>query len=425
MDLNLKVNLLPALTYHRLHVNDSSIEESDINITRKEIALPEQIPAGITIQEQADPKEAEKIFLSVKEKSKQADEKIAELAKAAESETPGTHNGETYSRNAAQSVQTGMGVETDTLLDQLGVQTTVITAEEDRFIAEPLILQEKMENGEGAVSRQLIHAKKGSEITVIMEYSMQDTDPLACPSNPSGEKINCAASNACPASTAGGFHGVSTKLYAEEGATIHLVKVQMLGNGFLHFDDIGGVQEKDSQIDIIQLEMGAAKSWDGCHINLFGEGALFSNNVGYLCRGDQKLDMNYVAEQRGKKTTSNMIFRGVLMDKAEKTFRGTIDFKNGSSGSVGDEQEDTLLLSPDVVNRAIPVILCQEENVDGRHGATIGQLGDDVLFYMQSRGISEEAAKRIMVRARLKSIARLIPEGNLRNAAVQYIEKVL
>lgn len=86
------------------------------------------------------------------------------------------------------------------------------------------------------------------------------------------------------------------------------------------------------------------------------------------------------------------------MDEAQKTLRFTIDFKNGSAGSVGDEQEDVLLLGEDVINRTMPIILCQEEDVDGRHGATIGQLGEDLLFYMQSRGIDEEEAKRIMIK---------------------------
>ena len=113
------------------------------------------------------------------------------------------------------------------------------------------------------------------------------------------------------------------------------------------------------------------------------------------------------------------------MDTASKTFRGTIDFKNGSSGSVGDEQEDALLLSDNVINKTMPVILCQEEDVEGRHGATIGQLGEDLLFYMQTRGIDEEEAKRIMIKARLESVARLIPEPEIMQKTEYYIQKII
>ena len=151
----------------------------------------------------------------------------------------------------------------------------------------------------------------------------------------------------------------------------------------------------------------------------------FSSNMGYLCRDDHSLDMNYVADQRGKKTDASMQFKGVLMGTASKTFRGTIDFKNGSSGSVGDEQEDALLLSDNVINKTMPVILCQEEDVEGRHGATIGQLGEDLLFYMQTRGIDEEEAKRIMIKARLESVARLIPEPEIMQKTEYYIQKII
>lgn len=113
------------------------------------------------------------------------------------------------------------------------------------------------------------------------------------------------------------------------------------------------------------------------------------------------------------------------MDSAKKAFRGTIDFKKGSSGSVGDEQEDALLLSEDVVNKTMPVILCQEEDVEGRHGATIGELGEDILFYMQTRGIDEEEAKRIMIKARLDSVAKLIPDPEIMQKTLYYIQNVV
>lgn len=86
-------------------------------------------------------------------------------------------------------------------------------------------------------------------------------------------------------------------------------------------------------------------------------------------------------------------------------FRGTIDFKNGSAGSTGSEQETVLLLGDDVVNRTVPLILCAEENVEGTHGATIGALDDDTLFYFESRGFDRDAAERLMARAAVERLA--------------------
>ena len=69
------------------------------------------------------------------------------------------------------------------------------------------------------------------------------------------------------------------------------------------------------------------------------------------------------------------------------------------------------------------MILCAEEDVEGLHGATIGQLSEDMLFYMRSRGYSDEEARRIIVQATLRSVAELIPDEKLRWEVGQWIER--
>ena len=70
--------------------------------------------------------------------------------------------------------------------------------------------------------------------------------------------------------------------------------------------------------------------------------------------------------------------------------QATIDFQQGCADSTGDEKETVLMLGDDAVNKTVPLILCAEENVVGNHGATIGQLDADTLFYFESRGIARE-----------------------------------
>lgn len=64
-----------------------------------------------------------------------------------------------------------------------------------------------------------------------------------------------------------------------------------------------------------------------------------------------------------------------------------------------------LLLGDDVVNKTVPLILCAEENVEGTHGATIGALDEDTLFYFESRGFGRAAAERLMARAAVERLA--------------------
>ena len=92
-----------------------------------------------------------------------------------------------------------------------------------------------------------------------------------------------------------------------------------------------------------------------------------------------------------------------------KLFRGTIDFQRGASDAIGEETEDVLLLDDTVVNQTIPLILCGEENVQGNHGATIGKLDEDMLFYLCARGLTKEAAVNQVARARFDALNREIP----------------
>ncbi len=386
-DLNMKVNVLPVLTYGFLKVNDSTVSESDIKIDSFETPGAVKMPKGVDVRRGVDFTEAGEIFIRNKDRIMYTTGDFA------------GPNADTSGRNDGQAIRTGMGIDVDELMISAGAKCDVYTVEKNVKVSEPVVIEYKMKDGEGCISSQVIHAKKDSEISVILVYESEKEF--------------------------GGFHGISTRLLAEEGAKINIYKIQMLGDKFIHFDDIGGACFKGGSIGVTTLELGAEKTWTGCLVNLVEKDAELISNMGYLVRYNNFLDVNYIADQRGKNTNSVMHAKGVLMDSATKVFRGTIDFKNGSSGSAGDEQEDTLMLSPDVINRSMPVILCQEEDVDGRHGATIGQLGEDLLFYMQTRGIDEENAKRMMIRARLDSVARTIPDKELEQRVIFYIQNII
>ena len=113
------------------------------------------------------------------------------------------------------------------------------------------------------------------------------------------------------------------------------------------------------------------------------------------------------------------------MGTSRKYFRGTIDFKTGSSNSVGNEKETVLMLGDDVVNKTVPLILCAEENVVGNHGATIGELDDETLFYFESRGISRAQAENILARASIERFARTVDDEALRAQILQTLEEEL
>ena len=379
MEKNIKVNALPVQTYRFLKVNDSTL------------AVPSEISVAGSMYEQFT-------YRSANAKASGGQQTVTE-------KLPDCIHTEYKEYDACPEFEKapgGMGPETDRLFSERQAKTKVIRTEGGTEDVGMIIVDHSAQPNRAVIEPLVVHADRDSEITLIVNITEEDTGA-------------CAASK--------GFLGLSTRLYAGPGARINLIHVFRPGRGYTFFDDIGAYCEDNAEVTLTTLVLGGCEVALGCRAALAGDSSAFENRTGYYCSGHMSLDMNYIADQYGKDTYAEMIFHGVLADQAKKTFRGTLDFKKGSSGSAGEEQEDTLLLSPEVVNKAVPVILCAEEDVEGHHGATIGQLSDEMLFYMRSRGYSDEEARRIIVQARLRSVADLIPDERLRWEVGQWIER--
>ncbi len=253
--------------------------------------------------------------------------------------------------------------------------------------------------GRSFFNRLQIEAGEDSELTVYMTY------------------ISTASAE--------GTASVRTQIAAATNAKVKLVQVQLLGQSFRHVNDVGCELADSARCEVLQLQLGADEIYDGVRAELKGAGADFEAAVGYYGRRKQRLDMNFVANHYGKKTNCVMTADGVLRDGARKLYRGTIDFKNGCGGAVGDEKETVLLLTDDVVNQSIPLILCSEEDVQGNHGASIGKLDEELLFYMMSRGFSEADAVGMMARAKIEGISRRIEDEETAQLVERYLEGVI
>lgn len=292
------------------------------------------------------------------------------------------------------AVATGMGEDMEKLMQP---QALRLVADAQAKSTASVTL--RYNDGENFYNKVEIEAKEGAEITVIMTY----------------------ISTAVAAGTA----AVQTKVIAAKGAMVQLVQVQLLGQEFLHLNDVGCELAEDASFDVLQLQLGGSRIYNGVRTALKGDCADFKAAIGYYGRQSQRLDMNFVADHFGRKTTCDMTADGVLMDGAFKIYRGTIDFKNGSSGAVGSEHETVLMLTDDVVNQTIPLILCSEEDVQGTHGASIGKLDEDLLFYLCSRGFNEQEAVDMMAKAKIESLCRKIDDEDTVQLVERYLEGVI
>ena len=141
--------------------------------------------------------------------------------------------------------------------------------------------------------------------------------------------------------------------------------------------------------------------------------------------GESVIDLNYIIRQGGRRTDANMQVRGALLGKSEKIFRGTLDFLEGAKGSVGRENEEVVLLSPDVRNRSVPIMLSHEDDVDGHHAVSVGKMDEDKLFYLMSRGLDLAEAQRLVVEASFNPVLDRIPDDALKEEIDTYLQRRL
>ena len=290
------------------------------------------------------------------------------------------------------SLSSGMGHDMDILGASIEADNfhAVKETQEDK----PVLYQLRYQDNHNYYNKVQIYAEENSETSYIFTIA-----------NESG----CA-----------GLSALQVKVYARKGAKVRLYFAQLLDKSYDVLHDVGGYCEEDASVEIVHISLGGNQVYAGGLIDLQGQRSGMDAKIGYLGRDDQHIDMNYVARHQGAKTESNMEVSGILRDQAFKLFRGTIDFLHGSSGAVGNEKEDVLLIGDDVVNQTIPLILCAEEDVEGNHGATIGKLDKSMLFYLGSRGISKEEAERIIAKAKIDALCSLIPDEDVRKEVEAY-----
>ena len=291
--------------------------------------------------------------------------------------------------------QSAIGEQASKLISDSTKEGKIYTFESGKAAdTKPLIIRISADSN--GATHQIIHAKAGTDCKVIIVYE-------------------------------GGFHtenslsGVITKVYAEEDSKVHISKVQLCGKAVNQIDDTQVVCGERAKVTLTQIELGGSHIDAGFHASLEGYQSEFYSDTAYICQGNQYLDMNQVVVHKGKKTICDMKTHGTAMDEATKTYRGTIDLVKGCIGSKGNEIETTLLLSPKAVVKAAPIILCGEEDISAEHGSTIGKLSNDMLFYMNSRGIDQKTAENLLTRAKITAASAAIPDESVQNEILEYL----
>jgi len=263
-----------------------------------------------------------------------------------------------------------------------------------------------------------IIVREGAEATVVIAAFAGNTDDSGAGSDANASDAN-ASGDALPTSAA------LTRIVVETGAKLHLIEMLGVNEGQQHLESVGLEIHQDAAVDVKQYALGGSTIGLGLTANLVGAQARLDLNNRYHATHEETLDINHLVRMRGTSTRALLTESGVLNEAAKKTLRATIDLVRGAKDAQGNEIETVMILGDDVVNKTMPAILCDEDDVAGNHGATIGSVSPEQLDYLAARGLSHQAAEQMFIRALFEDAIINAPEEISHRVAVERCEAEL
>ncbi len=314
-----------------------------------------------------------------------------------------------------ERIECGMGPGVTDYIDSQVFEATYHEVPAHTTRKEPIVISVSAAANECTNTGVMV--REGAEATIVVVARTGEKNTEAAADN-TDAKANAEAD--APATSA-----ALVRIVAEKHARIHLVEMLGVDDGQQHLESVGIEAHEDAVCDVRQYALGGGAVGMGLAVNLVGNRARLDLNNRYHACHEELLDINHVARMRGCATRAEIAESGILNDSARKTLRATIDLIRGSKDAKGNEAETVQILGDGVVNKTMPVILCDEDNVAGNHGATIGSVSPEQIEYLQARGLSRHEAELLFVRALFEDAIIHAPEALSHAVAVERAEKVL
>jgi Fe-S cluster assembly protein SufD len=195
-----------------------------------------------------------------------------------------------------------------------------------------------------------------------------------------------------------GYSNAAVEIHVREGAKVEYVSVQNLSRQSWHFAAHHGRVERDAELDWVAGGFGSAKGKVWIQNDLAGQGATSRVTGAYFADGTQHLDYDTFQEHMAPHTTSDFAFKGALRDDASAVWRGMIRVEPDAQKTNAYQENRNLLLSKTAHADSIPGLEILANDVRCTHGATLGQVDREQLFYLMARGLSRAEAERLIVR---------------------------
>ena len=217
----------------------------------------------------------------------------------------------------------------------------------------------------------------------------------------------------------------AVEVIAEDGAQVQFVGVQRLGKGPFYQSAQRTLANRDSTLDTLNVSLGASVTRVDLNAQLLGAGAN-SDMLGlYFGDTDQHFDHNTSQDHVAPNTFSDLLYKGALDHASRSVFRGIIRVHPDAQRTDAYQTNRNLLLSEEARADSLPNLEIEADDVKCSHGATVGQLDKETLFYLLSRGMTRIQAERLVVMGFLGEVLSKLPLGGVVEKVTREIEHKL
>lgn len=217
----------------------------------------------------------------------------------------------------------------------------------------------------------------------------------------------------------------AVELFSRGGAQVQYVSLQRLGKGGFHLANQRTLAERDSTLDTLNVALGGSVGRVDLNARLLGAGAN-SDMLGlYFGDNDQHFDFNTSQDHVAPHAHSDLLYKGALDGAARGVFRGIIRVHDGAQGTDAYQTNRNLILSDRAIATSLPNLEIGADDVRCSHGATVGQLDTESLFYLMSRGLDRARAERLVVLGFLREVLMRLPLGGVAEKVTRAIEAKL
>ena len=219
-----------------------------------------------------------------------------------------------------------------------------------------------------------------------------------------------------------GYRSGSTEVFLGEGSRVGYVAVQKWGRHVWHFADQRAELQKDSALRLFNVTLGGRFSKTRVEASLVGPGTNAELKAIYFASGEQFFDFHTLQDHRVGNSRSDLLFKGALQDTARTVYAGLIRIEKHAARSDAYQANRNLVLSDKAKATSIPMLEIDNNDVRCTHGATVGPVDPEHLFYLRSRGIAEATAKRMLIQGFFGDVLDRIPFEHARKLVEAELE---